>query len=116
MCTTPDQAQLSDVAPAPHTDPRIVMAEQNTQDVVKEARSTGDVSPVDVNATSTKTTAGNGTALSGPAPHESKSEDAPVATSSNSERGAAVNTIQPSEKAGGDTTSVSGGTLVYIFT
>ncbi|KAF1956004.1 hypothetical protein CC80DRAFT_535991 [Byssothecium circinans] len=78
------------------------MAEQNTQDVVKEAQSAGHVLPVDVNATSTSTTAGNGTAPSAKATLDSKPFDAPISTSSTSSDAPAATTSQSPDKAGGD--------------
>lgn len=43
---------------------QIVMAEQTIQDVVKEAQSMGDASPIDATATTTNDSAGDGEALS----------------------------------------------------
>jgi hypothetical protein len=43
---------------------QIVMAEQIIQDVVKEAQSMGDASPIDATATTTNNSAGDGEALS----------------------------------------------------
>ena len=43
---------------------QIVMAEQIIQDVVKEAQSVGDASPIDATATTTNNSAGDGEALS----------------------------------------------------
>jgi hypothetical protein len=45
---------------------QIVMAEQIIQDVVKEAQSMGDASPIDATATTTNNSAGDGEALSEP--------------------------------------------------
>ena len=42
---------------------QIVMAEQIIQDVVKEAQSVGDASPIDATATTTNNSAGDGEAL-----------------------------------------------------
>ncbi|KAF2645343.1 hypothetical protein P280DRAFT_117523 [Massarina eburnea CBS 473.64] len=77
------------------------MAEQNTQDVVKEAQSTGGASPVDVNATSTNTTAGNGTTPSGTATLDPNPSDAPPATSPTPGDAAAATTTQVPEHAAG---------------
>ncbi|KAF2708791.1 hypothetical protein K504DRAFT_433312 [Pleomassaria siparia CBS 279.74] len=67
---------LSDKGPLiAATDPRIVMAEQITHDVVKEALSTGGPSPVDATATTTIDSAGTGAVPSGPSTINPKPSD-----------------------------------------
>jgi hypothetical protein len=68
MRPVPIEEPLSDNgALAGPTDPRTVMAEQITHDVVNEALSMGGPSPVDDTATTSNNSAGAGEAPSGPA-------------------------------------------------
>lgn len=62
------------------------MAEQITQDVVKEAQSAGETSPVDVNASTTNTTAGNGATATTLTTHDTAPNDSPTATTDSKEQ------------------------------
>ncbi|CAI6332545.1 unnamed protein product [Periconia digitata] len=62
------------------------MAEQITQDVVKEAQSAGNALPVDVNASTTNTTAGNGPAATDPSTLDSQRDNNPPETNETTER------------------------------
>ncbi|KAF2494204.1 hypothetical protein BU16DRAFT_67536 [Lophium mytilinum] len=106
MQTSEDKDPRSDKAQlAPTTDTRIVMAEQITQDVVKEAQSMGESSPIDATATTTIDSAGDGevpsdrttanpkpsTALPTPPPSTSDAgADAPPSTDKASEENATL--------------------------
>lgn len=109
MSTRPDKEHHSDRASsAAATDSQIVMAEQITHDVVKEAQSMGGPSPVDDTASTTNTTAGNGEAPSGPTTLDSTSSDAlPTTTKAKPADTAPADVAQPSETAGGDAAQVS---------
>ncbi|PVH96028.1 hypothetical protein DM02DRAFT_131437 [Periconia macrospinosa] len=81
------------------------MAEQITQDVVKEAQSAGDALPVDVNASTTNTTAGNGPAPTNPTPLDSEpNNNIPPATTETKEHlvngDAGENSAAESQQAG----------------
>jgi hypothetical protein len=65
------------------TDPRTVMAEQITHDVVNEALSMGGPSPVDDTATTSNNSAGAGEVPSGPATTNSKASDDTPSTTTN---------------------------------
>jgi len=56
------------------------MAEQVTNDVVKEAQSVGRPAPIDDNASTTNSSAANGEQPSGPATTNSKLSEAPAST------------------------------------
>jgi hypothetical protein len=73
--TDKDQPSDQELSAAP-TVPNLVMAEQITHDVVKEAQSMGGVSPIDESASTTNTSAGNGEAPSGPPTLDPKPSDA----------------------------------------
>lgn len=101
---SPDKEPHSDRRPfAAATVPKIVMAEQITHDVVKEAQSMGGPSPIDVSASATNSSAGNGEAPSGPTTLDSKPSDA-LATTTNTKTKdtAAVGLVQQLDKAGRD--------------
>jgi hypothetical protein len=91
------------------TDPRIVMAEQITHDVVKEALSMGGPSPVDDTATTTNDSAGAGEVPSSPtttnlrASYDIPSTAANVASTDAIER----DNRHASEVESGDTANVS---------
>ena len=89
--------------------PRIVMAEQITHDVVKEAQSMGGPSLIDDPATTTNNSAGDGEASSEPTTADPNPSEAFPTTSTNatSTDATQVDGIQASEKAGGDAVTVS---------
>jgi hypothetical protein len=85
---------------------QIVMAEQITHDVVKEAQSVGGPSPIDDPATSPKTSAGDGDAPSAP-PTTSPKPSETTSTNAPSTDGAPGAETQASDKAGSDAAAVS---------
>jgi hypothetical protein len=105
MTSSTDKEHASDQEPvAAPTVPNLVMAEQTTHDVVKEAQSMGAVSPIDDSASATNTSAGNGEAPSGPTTLDSKPSDAPSTTNATKDE-PAVDTEQHAETVGGDAVS-----------
>lgn len=105
---SPDKERRSDSKPlAAAIDPKIVMAEQITHDVVKEAQSMGGPSPIDNTASTTENSAGNGEAPSGPSTIKANPSDATPTTNATAENIATAETIQTSEKSVGDALSVS---------
>lgn len=106
--SSPCEAHLSDKASsAATTDAHIVMAEQITHDVVKEAQSMGGPSPIDATASTTNNSAGNGEVLSSPNTNDSKpSNDTASAGATTS--GDATTAARPSDTAGGAMANVSG--------
>lgn len=64
---------------SPPAVPHTVMAEQVTNDVVKEAQSVGPSAPIDDTASATNTSAASGEQPSGPATTDSKSINSPPA-------------------------------------
>jgi hypothetical protein len=86
---------------------QIVMAEQITRDVVKEAQSVGGPAPIDDTASTTNNSAGNGEAPSGPNTHDSNPSDDPTATNATNSASAA-SAVRPSEIADGAIGKVSG--------
>jgi hypothetical protein len=76
MSSPADKEHISDQELlAASTVPNLVMAEQITHDVVKEAQSVGGISPIDDSASTTHTSAGNGKAPSGPPTLDSQPSD-----------------------------------------
>jgi hypothetical protein len=71
------QEPLSDSNSSPVAVAQTVMAEQVTNDVVKEAQSMGRPAPIDDTASATNTSAASGEQPSGPATTDPKSSDAP---------------------------------------
>ncbi|KAF2188181.1 hypothetical protein K469DRAFT_684919 [Zopfia rhizophila CBS 207.26] len=109
MSIHPDEEDRSDRdLSTADTVKKIVMAEQITQDVVKEAQSMGD-SPIDATATTTKNSAGNGETPSASTTTNSKPSEAFCATSTTATRTDAtqVDGISVSEKVDGDTLTAS---------
>ena len=103
----PPKEQASDTEPPAATaDPQIVMAEQITHDVVKEAQSVGGPSPIDDTASTTNNSAGNGEAPSGPKTTDSKASDS-LATASAPAPDAASGAAQPPSTANGNLDNVS---------
>lgn len=101
MTSSTDKEHASDrESSAATTVPNLVMAEQITHDVVKEAQSMG-VPPIDVSASTTQSSAGNGEAPSGPNDFNSKASDAPTTTNSKQDNAAAG----APKTAGGDIVS-----------
>jgi hypothetical protein len=106
MHTSADKDKRSDKGPvASHIDTQIVMAEQITQDVVKEAQSMGDASPFDATATTTIHSAGDGEALT--TANTKPSNALPTPPPSTVDSGA--DAPPPTDKPGQDATTVGGG-------
>lgn len=91
---------------------KIVMAEQITHDVVKEAQSMGGPSPIDDNATSTSTHAGDGATPSAPPTANSKPSDT-TSTNATSTDGTSAGKTQTSDKAASDAVAVSKGVEMW---
>ena len=84
------------------TVPQTVMAEQVTNDVVKEAQSVGRPAPIDDTASTTNTPAANGELPSGPATTNSTISEPPsIATNATSADAALADSTHVSGKAGG---------------
>ena len=103
---SPDsREQASDRAPPTATpEPQIVMAEQITHDVVKEAQSMGGPSPIDDTASTTNNSTGNGEVPSGPKPDDSKAANDPATISATDPD----TTAQPAKAINGGTDNVGG--------
>lgn len=91
---------------------QIVMAEQITHHVVKEAQSMGGPSPIDDTATSTTAPAGDGEAPSAPPTANPKSETTPESNVKSLD-GASAGGEKTSEKAPADAAAVSGGACAH---
>ncbi|KAF2265776.1 hypothetical protein CC78DRAFT_578945 [Lojkania enalia] len=89
---------------ATDADTKIVMAEQSTHDVVKQAQSMGGPSPIDDPATTTNHFAGDGDAPSGPTNANRKPTEALLTTSTNatSTDTAQVDDAGAANKGGGE--------------
>ncbi|KAF9739563.1 hypothetical protein PMIN04_010777 [Paraphaeosphaeria minitans] len=95
--------------PAATTDLHIVMAEQITRDVVKEAQSVGGPAPIDDTASTTNDSAGNGEVPSGPNPRDSSPSDEPTTTNATNPAKTA-NAARPSVSADGGIDNASAET------
>ncbi|KAF2121525.1 hypothetical protein BDV96DRAFT_215823 [Lophiotrema nucula] len=105
-CT--DEADRSDNSRvAADTDPELVMAEQITHDVVKQAQSVGGPAPIDDPATTTNVPAGYGDAPSAPTTTSQKPSDAspPPTTNAPSRDADQIDGARPADKADDDTPS-----------
>ncbi|KAJ4990339.1 hypothetical protein SVAN01_04221 [Stagonosporopsis vannaccii] len=83
-----DQQSNSNSSPA--AVPKTVMAEQITNDVVKEAQSVGRPAPIDDNASTTNSSAANGEQPSGPATTNSKLSEVPASTNATTDAASAA--------------------------
>ena len=100
------------------TVPGTVMAEQVTNDVVKEAQSVGRPAPIDDTASTTNSSAANGEQPSGPATTNSKYSEAPSASTNATTTDAALAAAaQPSANGDGQaaTVSVEGSADWYFY-
>lgn len=89
------------------TVPQTVMAEQVTNDVVKEAQSVGPSAPIDDTASTTNTLAATGEQPSGPATTNGKSSEAPPASTN-------ATTTDSASAAGAQASANSDGTAMTV--
>lgn len=89
------------------TVPQTVMAEQVTNDVVKEAQSMGPSAPIDDTASTTNTLAATGEQPSGPATTNGKSSEAPPASTN-------ATTTDSASAAGAQASANSDGTAMTV--